>query len=52
MYYFFCNLKDANAKNAQDRLDNPKASDVPKVPKDDSGMNSALKAGLFVKCLV
>lgn len=35
-------MKDTNAKNVQDKLENPKASDLPKVPKDDSGMNFVL----------
>lgn len=39
---FFIILKDTNAKNVQDKLENIKASDLPKVPKDDSGMNFVL----------
>jgi hypothetical protein len=53
MSYCICilylyNLKDTNAKNPQEKLANPEAIDVPKAPKDNSGMNFAPKSGFWL----
>jgi hypothetical protein len=44
-------LKDTNAKNPQEKLDHPKASDVIKAPKDNSGTKFALKSRVSLNIL-